>query len=174
MAVSLSSVDLFRAFCSGSQIPQGDQIGALRERVAQLEASKTSLTVDSVLARLRSIVAKTGRNFSKEEAFDCLIDLRAAGTTEQHERLLHFQAVYEAMKYKISFPPDQFRRYLVALLGDKAQEKVYEILGKVDKSFKLHGELASKSDAVDRPPPSRHPSAYRQLRCFYCGALGHM
>ena len=115
MAVSLSSVDLFRAFCSYSQIPQGDQIGALRERVAQLEASKTSLSVDSVLARLRSIVAKTGRNFSKEEAFDCLIDLRAARTTEQHERLLHFQAVYEAMKYKISFPPDQFRRYLVAL-----------------------------------------------------------
>ena len=158
MAVSLSSVDLFRAFCSYSQIPQGDQIGALRERVAQLEASKTSLTVDSVLARLRSIVAKTGRNFSKEEAFDCLIDLRAARTTEQHERLLHFQAVYEAMKYKISFPPDQFRRYLVALLGDKAQEKVCEILAKVDKSFKLHGELALIQERCSGSAPSKSTS----------------
>ena len=118
--------------------------------------------MDSVLAKLRTLMAKKGQNFAKDEAFDCLIDLKATTSAEKHAELPHFSAVYEAIQHKMSAPPEQFRKYLVALLGDKAQKKVFDVLAKVDKTLKLDRELA----------PRRQAS--KQLRCYYCGALGHV
>jgi len=41
------------------------------------------------------------------------------------------------MKEKMTAPPQQFRKYLTALLGDKHEEKVLDTLAKVEKGFIL-------------------------------------
>ena len=113
-----------------SQVPQADQTAALRERITLLEANKLRPTVDSVFSRLRALMAKTGQNFAMDEALDCLINLKATASAEKHEKLPHFfLQVYEALKHKMSAPPEQFRRYLKALLGDKAQENGFRHFG---------------------------------------------
>ena len=155
-----------------SQVPQADQIAALRDRITLLEANKLRPTVDSVLSLLRAIMAKTGQNFAMDEALDCLIDLKATAYAEKHEKLPHFSAVYEALKHKMSAPLEQFRRYLIALLGDKAKEKVFDILAKVDKTLKLDAELSSKRGGYERRPQKLPAS--KQLRCYYCGTRGHL
>ena len=91
---------------------------------------------------------------------------------EKHAKLPHFSAVYEAMKHKMSAPPEQFRKYLVALLGDKAQEKVFDILAKVDKTLRLDRELAPRRGFAERRPQGGQAS--KLLHCYYCRALGHV
>ena len=63
---------------------------------------------------------------------------------------------------------------MVALLGDKVQEKVLDILAKVDKSVKLDGELAGRRNESECHPLRRQPAAKRPRRCYYCGDLGHV
>ena len=52
---------------------------------------------------------------------------------DKNAKLPHFSAVYEALKHRMSTLHEQFRKYLVAPLGDKAQE-VFDILVKVGKT----------------------------------------
>lgn len=106
-------------------------------------------------------MAKTRQNFVKEEALHCLIDLKATASPEKHERFPHFSVVHDAMKHKMLVPPGQFRRYLVALLGDKAQERVFDIVAKVDKTLKFDGELSYKRDSYERRPQIRQPAPCR-------------
>lgn len=79
-------------------------------------------------------MAKMGQNFAKDEAFDCLIDLKANASMDKHAKLPHFSAVYKALKHRMSALHEQSRKYLVAPRDDKAQEKVFDILVKVDKT----------------------------------------
>ena len=55
------------------------------------------------------------------------------------------------------------------LLGDKDQEKVLEIVAKVDKHTRGRQERS-----FTRPPPRDAASApYRSFRCYYCQRFGH-
>lgn len=81
------------------------------------------------------------------------------------------------MKQKMSATDYQFRRYLSALLGDKHQEKVLDIIAKVDKGFKLDGELEARLTGGNRhlqKRSDRAPARKSAVRCFYCGRIGHV
>ena len=67
-----------------------------------------------------------------------------------HAKLPYFQAVFQALKDKTSASPDKFRKYLAALLGDKHQERVLEVMSKVDKSV--------RRSAPPLPRPSQTPA----------------
>ena len=47
-------------------------------------------------------MAKTGVNFLKDEALNCLTDLKATAAAEKYDNLPHFRAVYDALKFKMS------------------------------------------------------------------------
>ena len=66
--------------------------------------------------------------FDKDEAFDVLIELKAVGRSSNHAKLPYFQAVFQALKDKTSASPDKFRKYLAALLVDKHQERVLDVM----------------------------------------------
>ena len=156
----------------------------INERIARLEAGKNRQSVDALLIHLRRMLNKTGEEFNKDEAFDILIDLKAAAATENHKDELHFQAVYSALKHKIAVPAEQFKKYLAALIGDKVQEKVLDMMAKVDKSLKLDKQLRSRHyDEASFAGPSGYGPRQRQgqvrqaprqpIRCYYCNGLGH-
>ena len=62
----------------------------------------------------------------------------------------------------------QFKRYLEVLLGDKDQEKVLEIVSKVDKSVRRGGDAAN--DNLFRRGRGR--SDRRSVECYNCHQLG--
>ena len=146
-------------------------------RIAALEASKSQQSVESLLMKLRALLNKSGADFIKDEAFDILIELKAAAFIENHKEKKHFQAVYDGLKQKLSAPNEQFRKYLVALVGNKEQKRVLDLMSKVDKSIRLNNDLAESSSG---PPPSFQRDntmmvGHRPpLRCFYCSKLGHI
>lgn len=126
------------------------------------------------------MINRIGGEFSKEEAFDLLIDLKSAAASEDHKNAPHFKAVYNALKGRLATPNDQFKKYLAALIGDKEQEKVLDIMAKVDKSLKLGRDIQvmSARDPSDRAPsPSRrqfNKPTQRAIRCYYCDRPGHI
>lgn len=144
-------------------------IKQLKDRLTLLEAGRDRPTVASILVSLRRNLAKPEDLFNRDEALDLLIDLKAAAAVENHKELARFQAVYEALKTKILVSPSQFKRYLAALLGDKEQEKVLEVMAKVDKSIKLDHELEGQRRSGQGDEPFRR----RQIQCFYCRRFGH-
>ena len=93
--------------------------------------------------------------------------------SSNHAELPYFQAVFQALKDKTSAPPDQFRKYLAALLGDKYQERVLDVMSKVDKSVRR------SASALPRPsqfpaPNQGYRGAFSSFQSFYCGKLGHI
>ena len=124
------------------------------------------------------MINRVDTKFSKEEAFDLLIELKSTATSEGHKNAAHFKAVYNALKTRLSSPSEQFKKYLAALIGDKEQEKVLDIMSKVDKSLKLDRELKGVDENNPGSPSlgsARTPrsTARRPLRCFYCDRMGH-
>lgn len=80
---------------------------------------------------------------------------------------------FKPSKTTLQLPSDQFRKYLAALLGYKHQERVLDVMSKVDKSV--------RRSAPALPPPSQFPApnqgyrgAFSSVQCFYCGKLGHI
>jgi hypothetical protein len=147
-------------------------IQAILQRLERLEQERVQQSVESILAKIRAMINKSDRAFDKNEAFDLLIELKALATTEKHRDTPLFQAVFTAMKQKMEVPPQQFRKYLAALLGDKHQEKVFDVLAKVDKSFKLDGELKAQHSNKS-PSQGEGPKPKKAIRCYYCDGLGH-
>ena len=89
-------------------------------------------------------------------------------------RSKHEKAVFQSLRGKLLVSDDQFRRYLLVLLGDKEQEKVFDRMSKVDKAF-------NKSSA--RPERFGEPLGFGQRRprrtkmeliwCYACQGYGH-
>ena len=85
----------------------------------------------------------------------------------------YFSAVFQSLKGKLLVSDDQFRRYLLVLLGDKEEERVFDKMSKVNKAF--------KSSA--RPESFREPRSFGQfrqrraqmefIRCYACQGYGH-
>lgn len=58
-------------------------------------------TVESVLSQLSAIMVKTGQDLLMDEALDLPTNLKGTASTKKHQKLPHFSAVNEALKYKI-------------------------------------------------------------------------
>ncbi|KXJ21352.1 uncharacterized protein LOC110254243 isoform X2 [Exaiptasia diaphana] len=118
----------------GAQGPAEDNhLQGIQQRIASLEA----LQNDSVEGVLKKIIrdVNSHETFSKDVALDHVLNLKVIAKEANHERASYYAAVFQAMKGKMEAPVDQFKRYLLVLVGDKDQEKVYEKMSKVDKSF---------------------------------------
>eukprot|EP00794_Sanderia_malayensis_P013399 gene13399-14773_t len=97
---------------------------------------------------------------------------------------------FDNLWQRIGCPAEQFRSYVLALLGDRDYERVVEAIGKVDKVFGAGDNQRGKSwpNRPRQQPPSLMPQPLRpgpyqvpdrqqegrQRRCFICNATGHM
>eukprot|EP00794_Sanderia_malayensis_P020921 gene20921-22976_t len=97
---------------------------------------------------------------------------------------------YALLGQRIGCLVEQFRSYVLALLGDRDYERVVEAIGKVDKVFGAGDSQRGKSwpNHPGQQPPSlmslplrpgpyqvpNHQQEGRQRRCFICNASDHM
>ena len=77
--------------------------------------------------------------------------------------------MFETLRGKVDDPSDQFRNFLLPLLGDKDEEKVLEVVMKVEKNNRQ--KLMRQN-----PGPRRRVivAPYMGVRCYYCNRLGHI
>lgn len=87
-----------------------------------------------------------------------------------HDKAGFYQAVLRALRDKATSSDDVFKKYMEVLLGDKNEEKVLEMMSKVDKS--------TRQSAAVNPPRrfrggGRVSGRFRNIECFNCNQLGH-
>jgi len=79
------------------------------------------------------------------------------------------KVAFETLRWKINEPNDQFRNFLLPLLGDKDQERVLDVVAKFEKNNR-------RRQVRQNPGAERKARAvpYSGIRCFYCNRFGHV
>ena len=94
-------------------------------------------------------------------------DLRNVALQLKHKKADYFKSVHAILLERIAKPVDQFKSYVLSLLGDRDYDKIMEAVGKVDKnlsqdSSSQDGHLATPSfggnyDFGNMPRPPAGP-----------------
>jgi hypothetical protein len=84
-----------------------------------------------------------------------------------HEKANYYKIACDTLRARLHDSTDeQFKAYLLPILGDKDQEKILDIMAKVEKNKRRNvPNYQGRHEA--RPTP------YRSIRCFYCNKFGH-
>jgi len=82
--------------------------------------------------------------FSNDLALEHVLSLKITAKETNHQKAPYYATVFQSLREKLQVPNDQFKRYILVLLGDKDQEKVYERLSKVDKAFDRRNDRAGQ------------------------------
>ena len=107
--------------------------------------------------------------FSRFEAMDLLKAIKDAAHDGKSEKANYYRLTCETLFSKLHACSDvQFHEYLLPLLGDKDQEKILDIMMKVDKHNRKCQDRGSS-----RPQQDEAPAPYRSVRCYYCQRFGH-
>ena len=105
----------------------------LKERIWSLEALQKD-NVESVIKKIMLYINSHESVFSKDQALEQVLNRKIVSKEMNHEKASYYSAVLPSLKDEIHVPVDQFKRYLLVLLGDKDRE-VYERMSQVDKAF---------------------------------------
>ena len=124
--------------------------------------------MEAILTKILLEARSKSLAFTKENALDQLLNLKVVAMEGKHEKAGYYAAVFQALKEKMSAPEDQFKRYLIVLLGDKEEEKVHEKLAKIDKSYRRQSQPRQF-----RPYNNWQPQGGSMIRCFACRRYGH-
>ena len=76
------------------------------------------------------------------------------------------------MQEKLDQPSDQFRNFIFPLLGDKDNEKVLDVVAKVEKSNLRKIQKSSGASGVSKN--MSYLSSRLPRQCFYCNKPGHI
>eukprot|EP00794_Sanderia_malayensis_P003879 gene3879-4422_t len=157
---------------------------ALLRRLEALERGK-EVGVDQLKKDNIQYALRQSSDFDKH-----VVERLKLFTQEKRDAKTAFYSTeYASLWQRIACPPQQFRNYVRALLGDRDYERVVEAIGKVDKVFGAGDSQRGKSwpNHPSQEPPSLmsqppRPGPYqvtdrqqegRRRRCFICNA-GHM
>ena len=124
-------------------------------------------SLDNLLTKIRSLAARPSTEFSRFDALDLIQAIKNVAQDSQHAKANYYRIAYETLRSRINDCSDeQFRAYLLPLLGDQDQGKILDIMAKVEKRNK-HGERRTQRTPRDSSTP------YRVIRCYYCNRFGH-
>ena len=87
-----------------------------------------------------------------------------------HKKDNYYRLAYHTLRAKTDLRSALFPSLLLRLIGDKDHEKVFDIVNKVEKSFK--GDQRQQGSSTSRVP---HPGRgiTNRRRCYYCQQPGH-
>lgn len=129
------------------------------------------VSVDSSLRDIRLLLKSP--NFNKDQAFDYLLTLQLVAKEKKHAKAEFYEAVLRALRDKSTVDDEQFKKYLNVLIGNKEEEKVFDLISKVDKA------AAKRKSNEDSTYPKRARGGFRysgprrSVQCFKCGRFGH-
>ena len=75
-------------------------------------------------------------DFDKYKAVDMVEQLANVSLQVKDKKADYYATVYSTLQERISKSAEQFKSYVLSLLGDREYEKVVESLAKVDKAFR--------------------------------------
>ena len=128
----------------------------------------TASSVDNLLDNIRHMASRPVPEFNKFESLDLLEALKNAAQDTKHEKAGYCKFAFETLRGKINEPNEQFHNFLLPLLGDKDQEKVLEVVAKVENN--------NRHRLTRQNPGERKVGAapYSGVRYFYCNRFGHV
>ena len=85
-------------------------------------------------------MARPLTEFNKYEALEMTEELQNAAHDRKHPKERYYRVLYPytTIREKMEVPPVQFRALLLRPLGDKDQERVSDIVSKVEKLLRDH------------------------------------
>ena len=92
----------------------------------------TASSVDNLLYKIRHMASRPVPEFNKFESLDLLEALKNDTQDTKHEKAGYYKFAFETLRGKINEPNEQFRNFLLPLLGDKDQEKVLEVVARME------------------------------------------
>lgn len=104
-----------------------------KERKDKLE-TLTSSSVDNLLKKVRCLASRPKSEFSRFEVLEFAQSLKNSAQDTKHEKANYYKLTYETLSAKMNSSDEQFREFLLPLLGDKDHEKIMDIVGKVKKN----------------------------------------
>lgn len=123
--------------------------------------------MENLLTRIRHLATRPTVEFSKFEAMELLEALKNSARDTNHAKANYFKIACETLRGKLHQCNDEsFKAYLLPILGDKDQEKILDIMAKVQKN-------TSRGGPSTQPRRQGRPLPYRSIRCFYCHKFGH-
>ena len=158
------------------QVPAMD---GLLNRIKALE-DKQKPSVGSLKKAIVQYGLRQPSDFDKYKMLELVEQLKNVAQQIKDKKADYFATVYATLQERIHTSPEQFRLYVLSLLGDRDYDKVVESIAKVDKAFckditPLPGASSSFSSLLGipghtasplyapRPPPSSflpHPAPY--------------
>ena len=74
-------------------------------------------------------------DFDKYKVLDMVEQLKNVAVDLKDKKADYLRSVYSTLQERVSKPKEQFRNYILTLIGDKDYEKMIESVNKIDKSF---------------------------------------
>ena len=129
--------------------------------------------VENLQRKLVALASRPVVEFNKHDALELLDSLRETAREAKHAKSQYYRAAYLTLRDKMGEPTAYFRELLLALIGDKDQEKVLDRMSRVDKRYsrKAQEEFPLPVKKSRGPFPAGTPMA-RQT-CYYCRLPGH-
>lgn len=150
-----------------------DPFQTLRRKFTDLQKrveSLTTLSLESLLGKVRILSACPIAEFSRFEAMELIEAIEDAAQDSKHDRANYQRLACETLCSKLHSSSDgQFHDYLLPLLGDKDQEKVLEIEAKVDK----HTRRCQERKFTGPPHRDATLAPYKFFHCYYHQRFGH-
>ena len=97
-------------------------------------------------------------DFDKYRAMEMAESLRNVALQVKDKKADYYASVYAILQERISKPTEQFKNYVLSLLGDRDKEKIMEAVNKVDKSYTKRMSGARHSSDCRPPPPPPPPN----------------
>ena len=118
----------------------------LLARLAALE-EKQKPTVASLKKAVVQYSARPTLDFDKYKALDMIDQLRYVAVQLRDKKADYFSSVHSLLLEKVNKPTEQFKNYVLSLVGDRDYEKIVETVAKIDKSFQQTPAKASDPPA---------------------------
>ena len=127
------------------------------KRVEVLE-KKQQLTADDLKREIVQHALRQATDFDKYQALAKAEHLKFFARESKDKRDDYYATVQTALLERINRPTNQFKSYVLALLGDREYEKIVEAIGKVDKSFQPRRD-SNHNPFAAYPRPQFAPAA---------------
>ncbi len=113
------------------QVPD---VNELIKRIKAIE-EKHKLTLESVKKAIIQYALRQMLDFDKYKALNVAEQLKTVVMQVNDKKADFHSSVHFTLTKKITKPPEQFKSYILFLLGDRDYKKIVEAINKVDKSF---------------------------------------